>query len=133
MLIYISIVFLIILLIIINRPKNDNTIQNLFEKLSKKNKHTLQNIKKKCYYTNNTIPFKIRLETNYIINLILSRINSTYKTRYYFIEIDNIIVKEDNYGNKQYEIKFLANNNIDCSGIRFKLDVIVYVKKTFFE
>ena len=55
MLIYISIVFLIILLIIINRPKNDNTIQNLFEKLSKKNKHTLQNIKKKCYYTNNTI------------------------------------------------------------------------------
>lgn len=131
MLIYISIVFLIILLIIINRPKNDNTIQNLFEKLSKKNKHTLQNIKKKCYYTNNTIPFKIRLETNYIINLILSRINSSYKTRYYFIEIDNIIVKEDNYGNKQYEIKFLANNNIDCSGIRFKLDVIVYVKKTF--
>ena len=134
MLIYVSLIFLIILLVIINKPKkniqSDPNINKLFEKITSNKKYELTNIKKKCFYCKNTIPLKIRLEVDYIIKLILEQMNDKYKSRYYLIFIDNVNVKEDCLGNKQYILNFLANNNMNYSGIRIKLDVIVYVKKS---
>jgi len=131
MLIYVSIVFLVILLLLINKPNDNGSFNNILEKMSKKDKYTLNNIKRKCLYYTTTIPFKIKLELDYIIKIILDKINNNYKSRFYLISIDNVTVTEDNFGNKQYVTNFLANNNADYSGVRFKLDAIVYVKKTF--
>lgn len=134
MLIYVSLIFLIILLVIINKPKKDiqsnPNINKLFEKITSNKKYELTSIKKKCFYSKTTIPLQIRLEVDYIIKLILEQINTKYKSRYYLIFIDNVDVREDYLGNKQYSVNFLANNNINYSGIRIKLDVIVYVKKS---
>ena len=131
MLIYLSFICLVILLILINKPKKkiNKNVNDIFEKLRNNKKYYLHNIKKDIYYSNNTIPLKIRLEIDYIIKLIFEEINNEYNSRYYLIFIDNVKVKEDYNGNKQYIINCLLNNNKDYSGIRIKLDVILYVKK----
>ena len=87
MLIYVSLIFLIILLVIINKPKKDiqsnPNINKLFEKITSNKKYELTSIKKKCFYSKTTIPLQIRLEVDYIIKLILEQINTKYKSRYY--------------------------------------------------
>ena len=68
MLIYVSIIFLVILLLLINKPNDKGSFNNILEKMSKKDKYTLNNIKRKCLYYTTTIPFKIKLNK---ISLIL--------------------------------------------------------------
>tara|TARA_B100001248_G_C27392792_1_gene463483 strand:- start:1016 stop:2068 length:1053 start_codon:yes stop_codon:yes gene_type:complete len=142
----ISLVLLIILLFVINfkdktivnkknlmktydkYPKTTKQLEEICKIMTNKKYIKLKNIKKSCKYISVTIPFKIRLEINFIINAILRRINELFNYKTYFIEVDHLEVFEDNIGNKQYIANVLVNNIINSAGIKLKIDIIAYIK-----
>lgn len=115
--------------VITNRNTN-NDLDKICSTINNK-KYVKLNYIKSYNYTNCTLPLKIKLETNHIINLILENINKLFNYRAFLIEVVSLELKIDNYGNKQFIINTLINNINNSAGIRLIIDVIAYIKTKY--
>ena len=107
--------------------ENTNNLDKICSTINNK-KYVKLNNTKSYNYTNCTLPLKIKLETNHVINLILENINKLFNYRAFLIEVVSLKLKIDNYGNKQFIINTLINNINNSAGIRLIIDVIAYIK-----